>query len=335
MNQRRQILEECTDDANLKWSRVTNLHTKFFNFMGAFPNNKIASNKLKSAIYNIYFVLAILTKLPLVIMVSLNLMDIGGNIAAISDTLFLSMSFSLDGFIGAYYLLNRNKLIKIFGQTEVSVLRNLEKIAGSKKYREIVNQDSRKCKIQISILIAWLTILNVAWIILPTVFIFIPHLLRDHESQNETSYVMLLPVWLPEDLKKPPITDIAFMIQAFDTYTGMMFTASFNILFLFVTSYATTRFKLLAYSIENVDFRRWMRKDSLEAKKRLSVDTIGDAVENPQVVEEITAVTHSTNIRMEIYSSLRDTEADVSVVDEQKILQYLKIWVKEHENLLE
>ena len=333
MDVRKEPFQEPKDDPNARWAKVINLHVKLFNFLGAFPSEKINSNKITYTIYNIYYLLCLSAKLLVAILVTLNVFDVWKNLAVLSDTLFLCTASLFAGFIGSYYLLNRPKIKKIFEQTDVNVVRNLEELV-PEKYRELLNQNARKCMLHVYTMVVWVLLLYVVWIITPIVFVFIPHLLRENEFQNETSYVMLLPMWLPSALKKPPTTDIAFLLQAFDTYLGITLHTSFIVLFLFAVSCATTRFKILSHSIEIVDFYRWMPNQENNLKSSKTKQDISDGtVKNSQVVAQIAEDVPSV-LLMGKYSSLYSSAARLSAAEERYLCLYLKIWIKEYQNLL-
>ncbi|KAJ9597939.1 hypothetical protein L9F63_011226 [Diploptera punctata] len=277
----------------------------------------------------------------------MNLINVWGNISAISNTLFMAVSKLFAVFTGFYYFSNKEGLRKLFEKVQVDSLKMLEELAGPEAYKTLINRNSKRCLYQLYILVTWLLILDIAWVIFPTAFLYIPHLLKSkNASQNVTSKrtILLYPMYVPTTLKEIGFTNILFPIQILDTYTGILFNASYYIIFLYMTAYATTRFKLLAHSIENIDVDRWLLRQNKDPLDKLNNHTQDFSESNKEIAVDQSI--HDTKLKKgeditseckqrELFSALDDLELTERDPDEKYLLLYLKAWIKEHQNLLE
>ncbi|PSN56382.1 Odorant receptor 118 [Blattella germanica] len=343
---------EVNQESNKKWLRAKQFHLSFLNIIGILPSQSISSNKYKLFIYNIFCVINMSIKFPIAILVFCNISHAWGDFSDVSDTVHITNAVSLDGVMFTYLFFKRKELENIFNQMQSKFMKITEQIVSPQIYQTVVDRTTRRCWILSTIFITWLSFMIAVWTVLPFSLLFVPHLMEVGSTlKNETSYVFMLPMWWPEELKMTPIYEIVFVIQLFETFYCLTIIAAFGTVYLYIVNGIVMRFEILGYCIEHTEanIRYWLENASEQSgniENKLTNSDNQIKFEERERLQQLEKGIHEVDnnlqqdfeIEVSLINQLMDTNKtreEEEEEEEEMFRIYLLQWIKIHQDLLD
>ncbi|PSN53663.1 Odorant receptor 2 [Blattella germanica] len=297
---------------------------QFLHVSGILPYSSVCKSFWKTSLYNSFTILCMFYLPFTIVTFLLAIEQFGDDLDIFVSILYEVFLFMYIVFELYYWILNRKYLLKLYNDLESKFIPHITKLNLSPD----CIQDSINFYNKLMIIIVIICVADIfAWAGVPFL-LWCFETSEDYKNMEGNEFWKYFSniCWLPANATQTPMYQVVYSHQAFSSYLCGIHLTSCNVVMFSVIYHVATHFKLIIAALEKVD-SRFLVKESKQEERYLSkkdIETNEDQSKNDKRANEDLSVTP------ENFKNQRS-----SVIDEEKIYQYLIDCVKYHQDLLE
>jgi hypothetical protein len=232
-------------------------HLRALNLCGVLPPESISSSPWKLRLYNMYTCFTLLWFIPAITAMCIELCDYLDNLEKAIPIIFQISAFVLSAILGTYFVRKRKIMMDLFYALEINFKPYMERVRSSTKKLKNLDESMFIGKLisDISLYCGYVTIF--IWVVIPSAKGYVEYMLEinQEDSEHNRGKYFGLAMWLPSNVNKSPIYEIAQILHGITVFTGVLNITGWYTAMLALIYHASAHFSMLVDLIDDVSIR--------------------------------------------------------------------------------